>query len=410
MLRHVVWKCLLLPFSFLHSTLYFRCDQCEYSSTRVDKVNEHKRKYHSEDGDSKRQYKYIPRSKKGEKKPSTKPSAPLPSPPMAVIASTGRPIQPKASEQDTIAAPKDTTRRRSARPKKSKQLNTLSPIETLVSAAEMIAKTNQDSSLVALNGDKATLAEESSKGQIQISISCGSGAGGVKDEPLLEPNLVVDLEKIVDKDRTWIPGLLHAVAGAGDGSCSTTATGSRDKNITDQSFLAGGQSNSMLFGKDVRPKQTLYSTAAAHPTHASAALLQQLALSASSAGSGLQSVPHATQQGKQGGILSQRLLKKSETGPSIFLPSIQQHGAATYTTGEGLTSLTQRVGLGVLPGQPGLGQSKGQVKFTYHKAGGIPMNPGDLLQQQVPGQHQHFSTQQAMQQPQDNSDGAQSFL
>ena len=391
-------------------------------------MNEHKRKYHSEEATgSKRQYKYTPRSKKGEKKkaPKGRHSAPLPSSATPAIATTGRPI----------------------RPKRTKPAHMPSSMAALVSAAERVAlaspvppetdKEVTDGRMMpapnaAMQKGEATIFEMNGKrGRIQLDIGYGVGIP-VKDESAAEVNPggsfgrsgpsdqrrgvaadggrlgVADQYRGVAADggRLGVADQYRGVTGDPGGSAvhsdpgraAVAEQGGRPVAVDQYSNVSPGSHPS----QGAVQQQSLLHTAP-HSSHTSAALLQKLAMSASCAGVGKRPAPHGAGDLNPGSMLLPQTASPDVAAASqILMSAMQQHSAAAVSAADSLAALSYG-GLGpqLLPGQPDSG-SQGHQQLMSNS--GVPMQHGRMMT------HHHDYQQQQHQQQEQEYNGLNAFM
>ena len=380
----------------------FRCDQCEYSSTRIDKVNEHRRKYHSEEAtSSKRQYKYTPRSTKGEKKkraPKGRRPTPLPSSTTPVIATTGRPI----------------------RPKRTKPAHMPPSMAALVSAAERVALASQtppetdreekygppvhDPSTAMMKGEATTFEMNGKRGKIQVDVNYGVGVP-VKDESAAELNPGVgygrngpsDQGKSMTADRgqhsmadqyrnlTGDPG---RGTGHDPGRVPVVEQGGRMMMVEQYSSIPPSPYSNQGAMQQQNPMNT-----APHSSHTSAALLQKLAMSASCVGAGKRLVPHSAGDLTQAPMLLPQTASPDVAAASqILMSAMQQHSAAAVSAADSLAALSYGgVGAPLLPGQPD-SASHGHQHLLQNS--GVPLQHGQMMMHQQDYQQQHSQQQQ----------------
>ncbi|KAL8604089.1 hypothetical protein ACOMHN_047301 [Nucella lapillus] len=298
-----------------------KCDQCDYSSTRIDKVNEHKRKYHSQEATTataktKRQYKYAPRGKnrpaQAQRKPGPLPSSLTTPNPLLVIP--GRPIRPKKSPDSPL------------RPVLMKP-----SIAALVSAAEELGlvdmiKQSHAGQHHGRSGEDGVKSELDGSGSIQLALACGGGGVLVKDEDPEVSRLVMDLEEedvakgrkpgcvSKEKRRERSPRKRAVRAGSGKGVRGQPKGAGVGVVLTGQQQTQGGS----------------------HPT---ATLLQRLAVSGVCQGaSPLPLPPNAV-------LLPHTATPGVLVTPPSAGPSRQQHSAAVVSAADSLASLSSGFGL-----------------------------------------------------------------
>ncbi|XP_076447249.1 uncharacterized protein LOC143284471 [Babylonia areolata] len=306
-----------------------KCDQCEYSSTRIDKVNEHKRKYHSEEAaKSKRQYKYAPRGRNRIAKTASKTDKKLlglPSSlttPHATIVIPGRPI----------------------RPKKAKEIHTKSfsikpSIATLVSAAEelYLADMIEKSDVSQLNSSdtkgKSVKSEKgSSSGNLQIALK-HNGEVLVKDEESESSRLVVDLQDADQGPEKRRPS--GRVRSVKHNQGPTPMEGTVRKEVKSKAPVIPSSAD-----LSTAMPPTHYTP---HPSHTSAALLQQLA--ASVASESQHSHPPSMNLSSGATLLPHTATHDVHTSSHILLSTRQQHSAAAVSAADSLASLSSGFGL-----------------------------------------------------------------
>ncbi|XP_070191911.1 uncharacterized protein [Littorina saxatilis] len=425
-----------------------KCDQCEYSSTRVDKVNEHRRKYHSEEAESKRrQYKYVARSRKGEgknRKGAT--SQKQEAPDIDTMEGLG--------DIDTIGPP--------IRPKRAKGLPP--SLVTLASAAEVMDLRNpfpvatsrrvgrakkqepKKQSTVTTKGKVSSFETEGSKGRIQIDVNYDAGGSPVKKESSTDHGIADEprLDNCVRQESSLdtSPNSSSVIVGHGrskgpaNTSHLTEEQGQNAVHFLDMSSLV---QNTTQQGDDTAHKQRQHGTVlvdrsrrvppSTHPSqlpfaqveqqeqhmfstaptpHASAALLQQLAMSASSAGMSQQRPGH---QGVADVNHTSTLLPQTtpdvEAASHILMSAMQQHhhshhqlphhlrSAAAVSAANSLASLSYGSGQQGLPRQPdGSTHVQGLLHPSQHA---VPQYQRQQQQHHQRQQHHHQHTQQHVQ-------------
>lgn len=363
-----------------------RCEKCDYSSTRMDKLREHVERHHGDNPAVKR--KFTPRKKKGIS---------------SSIPTTSSTTATSSSSIKMVS---------SALPKENHWgQNVEASIATLVSAAEEVQLASEITESTGQVYDRASGQELVPHHSLATNCENRTQANGYGLH-----------ERVVGRIEYTVSGSSGQTVGAATGSSSQ---GIEDgvRSLTGSSGKSVAITTTQLSYDSLHPKQFhhMHSNnhqSLSHPprhvslhiqhhapasllqqpqqaAHTSASLLQQLAMSVGAAsGSEQVSLPSSVVSNTNAIVLAHSISTDMPVAPHILLSTMPQH--ATASAADSLASLSHGLTLSLLSTQSGVNAAGLQQVF---QSSGLPVTPAQLTLQQQQEHHQQQSHQQQQQPP-----------